>query len=49
MKKLAFFKCFVKISEGKHTKRSLDLDIPFIAQCEFQQCVRDLVRILPMR
>ena len=44
---LAF--CFVKISEGRHTKRSYDVDMWPLAQCDFQQCVRDLVRIFPMR
>ena len=40
----------VKVSEGrKIEKRSLDLNIPFIAQCKFQACVSDAVKIFPMR
>ena len=40
----------VKVSEGRKVeKRSLNLKIPFIAQCEFQNCVTDTVKIFPMR
>ena len=40
----------VKVSEGrKIEKRSLDINIPFIAQCKFQACVTDAVKIFPMR
>ena len=40
----------VKVSEErKLSKRSLDLNIPFIAQCKFQKCVLDAVKIFPMR
>ena len=40
----------VKVSEGrKIEKRSLDINIPFIAQCKFQACVIDAVKIFPMR
>ena len=44
------FEAPVKVSEGrKIEKRSLDLNIPFIAQCKFQACVIDAVKIFPMR
>ena len=44
------FEAPVKVSEGrKIEKRSLDLNIPFIAQCKFQACVNDAVKIFPMR
>ena len=40
----------VKVLEGrKIEKRSLDINIPFIAQCKFQACVIDAVKIFPMR
>ena len=40
----------VKVSKGRKVeKRSLNLKIPFIAQCEFQNCVTDAVKIFPMR
>ena len=40
----------VKVSKGrKIEKRSLDINIPFIAQCKFQACVIDAVKIFPMR
>ena len=44
------FEAPVKVSKGrKIEKRSLDLNIPFIAQCKFQACVIDAVKIFPMR
>ena len=44
------FEAPVKVFEGrKIEKRSLDLNIPFIAQCKFQACVTDAVKIFPMR
>ena len=44
------FEAPVKVSEErKIEKRSLDLNIPFIAQCKFQACVMDAVKIFPMR
>ena len=40
----------VKVSKGRKVeKRSLNLKIPFITQCEFQDCVTDAVKIFPMR
>ena len=39
----------VKVYEGRKEKRSLDINIPFIAQCKFQACVIDAVKIFPMR
>ena len=43
------FLTFLAFSEGRHTKRSYDVDIWPLARCDFQQCVQDLVRIFPMR
>lgn len=40
----------VKASKGRKVeKRSSDFNIPFIARCEFQDCVTDAVKIFPMR
>jgi len=33
----------------ERTKRSVDFDIPYVAQCTFQDCVMDVVKIFPMR
>ena len=39
--------CTFKVS--KVEKRSLDFKIPFMAQCKFQDCVTDAMKIFPMR
>ena len=44
------YEASVKVSKGRKVeKRSLNLKIPFIAQCQFQDCVTDAVKIFPMR